>query len=56
MVGNDVQEDMVASEIGMGTFLVTDYLIDRQVPKYQVQNEGTLLELEDYIANLPSLE
>ncbi len=56
MVGNDVQEDMVASEIGMGTFLVTDYLIDRQVRKYQVQNEGTLLELEDYIANLPSLE
>jgi len=56
MIGNDVQEDMVALEIGMGTFLVTDHLIDRQAPKYQIQNKGTLLELKDYIANLPSLE
>lgn len=55
MIGNDAQEDMVASEIGMGTFLVTDHLIDRQAPQYQVQNRGTLAELKDYIANLPAL-
>lgn len=55
MVGNDVQEDMVASEIGMGTFLVTDHLIDRQAPQYQIKRKGTLLELKDYLATLPIL-
>ena len=29
MVGNDVDEDMCAGEIGMQTFLVTDCLINR---------------------------
>ncbi len=29
MVGNDMQEDMVASQLGMKTFLVTDHLLDR---------------------------
>ena len=30
MVGNDVQEDMVAREMGMQVFLLTDCLIDRK--------------------------
>jgi FMN phosphatase YigB (HAD superfamily) len=29
MVGNDVQEDMVARELGMQVFLLTDCLLDR---------------------------
>jgi len=29
MIGNDMQEDMVAKAIGMKTFLVEDFLIDR---------------------------
>ncbi|MFP4016112.1 MAG: HAD family hydrolase [Halanaerobiales bacterium] len=29
MIGNDVQEDMIAGELGMQTYLVTDFLIDR---------------------------
>lgn len=29
MIGNDVQEDMVAKKLGMKTFLVEDFLIDR---------------------------
>ncbi len=29
MVGNDMQEDMVAKKVGMKTFLVEDFLIDR---------------------------
>jgi FMN phosphatase YigB (HAD superfamily) len=29
MIGNDMQEDMVAKKVGMKTFLVEDFLIDR---------------------------
>lgn len=29
MVGNDTREDLVASELGLSTFLLEDYLIDR---------------------------
>jgi FMN phosphatase YigB (HAD superfamily) len=31
MVGNDMQEDCVAGELGMRTYLVEDYLIDRGI-------------------------
>ncbi|SDY30669.1 haloacid dehalogenase superfamily, subfamily IA, variant 1 with third motif having Dx(3-4)D or Dx(3-4)E [Evansella caseinilytica] len=42
MVGNDIQEDMVASEIGMKTFLVEGYVIDRGEPHYRIDDRGTL--------------
>lgn len=45
MVGNDIQEDMVASLIGMKTFLVEGYVIDRGSPKYQINDRGTLDDL-----------
>ena len=28
MVGNDVREDMIARELGMDVFLITDYIIN----------------------------
>jgi len=45
MIGNDMQEDMVASQIGMDTYLVTDYLVDRGKPTYKVTQTGTLDDL-----------
>ena len=53
MIGNDVQEDLVAGTIGMDTFLVTDYLIDRGHPKYQARHQGTLEDLFDFVRDLP---
>ena len=49
MVGNDMQEDMVASELGMSTFLVNDYLIDRGSPRYSVNQSGTLAQLKEQL-------
>ncbi len=49
MIGNDIQEDMVASKLGMKTFLVTDNLIDRGEPAYNIDQRGTLEELKKYI-------
>ncbi len=45
MIGNDVQEDLVAGTIGMKTYLVTDCLIDRGEPTYQPDQKGTMEEL-----------
>ncbi|QOY35638.1 HAD family hydrolase [Anaerobacillus isosaccharinicus] len=42
MVGNDKQEDMAASQIGMKTFLVEGYIIDRGEPSYPINEQGTL--------------
>ncbi|MGI6679515.1 MAG: HAD family hydrolase [Dehalobacterium sp.] len=53
MVGNDMQEDMVAGTIGMETFLVTDHLIDRGKPIHHPTHQGTLAELADFIKEIP---
>jgi FMN phosphatase YigB (HAD superfamily) len=45
MVGNDMQEDMCAAELGMKTFLVEDWLIDRGEPRYPVDEQGSLAQL-----------
>ncbi|WP_227935246.1 HAD family hydrolase [Alkalihalobacillus deserti] len=45
MIGNDKQEDMVASSIGMKTFLVEGHVIDRGEPRYSIDDHGTLEEL-----------
>lgn len=49
MVGNDIQEDMVSSKLGMKTYLVTDYLIDRGNPVYNIDQKGSLLDLKEHI-------
>lgn len=45
MIGNDAEEDLVAGTLGMKTFLVTDYLIDKGEKKYQPDYSGKLQEL-----------
>lgn len=53
MVGNDVQEDLSAGKIGMNTFLVLDYKIDRGTPVFPFDDSGTL---EDLLRNLSNRE
>lgn len=45
MVGNDVTEDMVASETGMQVFLLTDCLINKERKDISVYPRGSLLTL-----------
>jgi len=47
MVGNDVYRDMAAATVGMGTYLVTDFLINPQQEDYRelVDWHGTLYQL-----------
>lgn len=55
MVGNDVQEDMVSSLIGIKTFLVEDCLIDREAPSYKVDYKGSMQDFYDFVKKLPRL-
>lgn len=51
MIGNDVEEDMVASKLGITTFLVKDYLIHRGSdikPDY----EGSLTDAMKFIESI----
>ncbi|MFW6306827.1 MAG: HAD family hydrolase, partial [Bacillota bacterium] len=48
MVGNDMQEDMVAGELGIKTFLITDYLINRTEEDLDCDWKGSFEDLINY--------
>lgn len=50
MVGNDVGEDMIARELGMEVFLLTDCLIDREGKGVDAYPHGGFAELMDFWA------
>ncbi len=52
MVGNDVEEDMVAKELGMNVFLLTDCLINRNNTDISSYNNGNFDELQKFIEKL----
>ena len=52
MVGNDVDDDMVASKIGLNVFLLTDCLINKNKADISCYAQGGFKELEEYIFSL----
>ena len=52
MVGNDVSEDMVARNLGMTVFLLTDSLINRENKDIAQYPNGGFLELLNFIQEL----
>lgn len=52
MVGNDVEEDMIAEKLGMKVFLLTDNLINRSCPDISVFPHGSFPELIEYVKTL----
>lgn len=49
MVGNDVDEDMVARELGMQVFLLTDCLINKSEKDIDQYPHGGFVELQAYL-------
>ena len=49
MVGNDVTEDMAAMELGMGGFVLTDCLINREGQNLDDHPHGGFPELTEYL-------
>lgn len=55
MVGNDVQEDIVSSTIGLKTFLIEDCLIDRGSSVYTPDYRGSMGDFYKFVIELPHL-
>nr|WP_319473240.1 HAD family hydrolase [uncultured Sphaerochaeta sp.] len=53
MVGNDVEEDMVARELGMEAYLVTDYLINNKNKDIASYRTGSLEDLATFFKEIP---
>ncbi|MDE7106629.1 MAG: HAD family hydrolase [Anaeroplasmataceae bacterium] len=51
MIGNDVGEDMVAKELGMQVFLLTDCLINKDNVDISIFPHGDYKALFDYLSN-----
>lgn len=49
MVGNDILDDMPASELGMKVFLLTDHLVNRKNLPLDAYPHGGFKKLNDYI-------
>lgn len=49
MIGNDVSEDMVVSDLGMKTFLLTDCLINKNDKDISNYNKGNFTDLISYL-------
>ena len=52
MVGNDVDEDMIAEKLGIKVFLLTDCLINKSGRDIDLYPHGSFPELMDFIRNL----
>ena len=52
MVGNDVDEDMIAGKLGMQVFLLTDCLINKNGTDIDTFPHGNFDDLLDYLCNL----
>ena len=51
MVGNDVREDMVAKELGMDVFLITDYILNVENRNIDEFPHGSWKDFEAFIKN-----
>ena len=52
MVGNDTRDDMIASELGMKVYLVTDYLINKENKDIDLYPHGSLEQFKEYAKEL----
>jgi FMN phosphatase YigB (HAD superfamily) len=56
MVGNDAFEDMIASELNIKTYLITNHLIDRKQKKFPPDHQGQYPDFLSFVNGLPALK
>ncbi len=56
MVGNDVQEDLIAAQLGIQTYLITDFLIHRTQEPITNTYQGNYSDFYRFVQGLPRLE
>jgi hypothetical protein len=52
MIGNDVDEDMIAEQVGMTVFLLTDNVINRKNKDISRFSHGGFADLMGYIERI----
>lgn len=55
MVGNDVQEDLIAQKLGIKTFLVKNHMIHRTRETVESTYEGNYEDLYSFVMDLPAV-
>lgn len=55
MIGNDVREDMAANHMGIDTYLVTDYLENKNNEDYSGFRQGSFSDLCAYLKEMPAV-
>jgi len=55
MVGNDVQEDLIAQKLGIKTFFVKNHMIHRTGEKVESTYEGNYEDLYNFVKGLPAV-
>jgi FMN phosphatase YigB (HAD superfamily) len=55
MVGNDVQEDIIAGKLGLKTFLIKDCLLHRTEYEIAADYEGDYESFYNFVKELPSI-
>lgn len=56
MVGNDIVEDMIASKIGIKTYLIEDYVINKDKEDISIDCRGNYKDFYEFVRELPSLK
>ena len=56
MVGNDVQEDLIAGRLGIGTYLITNHLLHRTEEDIKADHMGTYEDFFSFVQGLPEVE
>lgn len=56
MVGNNTREDLVAMDLGLDGYLVTNYLIDPLDYDLSTVKHGDLAAFEQFVADLPAVK
>lgn len=56
MVGNDIKEDMIAKEIGIETYLISDFVIGDIKEDKNIDHKGDYKDFYRFVKSLPSLK
>ncbi|NLM03637.1 MAG: HAD family hydrolase [Clostridiales bacterium] len=56
MVGNDVQEDMIANKLGLRTYLIEDNMIQRGEDMSDVDHMGSYEDFYNFVLDMPRVE
>ncbi len=56
MVGNDVEEDLVAGKLGIATYLITNHIVNRKNKDIVADHSGDYVSFLQFVQSLPNIK